>query len=178
MERLSAGGRVVGVDRSTDRLAVARRIAPVAAAAGERLPFADGAFDFVYVSHVLHHARDHLAILSEIHRVLRPNGILFLVETVEDNPAMRLARAIRPRWEADPVVGRFRFAALTDHVRRAGFDVQETEQFNVLWWAWAYLQRSIRPLGRLAEAATRMELAAERWLRRFGAWGFLVGRKP
>jgi SAM-dependent methyltransferase len=177
MERLSAGGTVVGVDTSVERLLPARRLAPVTAAAGERLPFADGRFDFVYVSHVLHHARDHRAVLAEIGRVLKPQGILFLIETVEDNPAMRLARTIRPRWESDPVFSRFRFAALAADVRRAGFAVTESEQFNVLWWAWAFVQRSFRPLQRFAEAVTRVELATGRWFRRFGAWGFLVARK-
>jgi SAM-dependent methyltransferase len=177
MERLSAGGRVVGVDASIERLGTARRIAPVAAAVGERLPFADGSFDFVYVSHVLHHARDHRAALAEIHRVLKPQGLLFLIETVDDNPAMRFARAIRPRWESDRVFSRFRFEGLTRDVRRAGFTVAETQQFNVLWWAWAYAQRSFTPLARLAEAATRLELALDRRLSRFGAWGFLLARK-
>src|SRR5436190_6941257 len=61
--RLSAGGRVVGVDVPLARLAEAKRLAPVAAGRGERLPFRAGSFDMVYVSHVLHHAGDHRAVL-------------------------------------------------------------------------------------------------------------------
>ena len=177
IERLSAGGWVAGVDTSLQRLSEAKRLAPVAAAVGEHLPFAEASFDFVYVSHVLHHAGDHRAVLAEVHRVLRPKAILFLIETVEDNPALRLARAIRPAWDSDLVRSRFRFGPLTADVRRAGFDVIESEQFNVLWWAWAFAQRSIRPLARFAEAAARTELAAERRLSRYGAWGSLIARR-
>ena len=44
----------------------------------EPLPFADGAFDFVYHSHVLEHFRvgDAPAFLKECRRVLRPGGTL------------------------------------------------------------------------------------------------------
>src|SRR5580692_5061767 len=42
----------------------------------ERLPFADGAFDVVFARAVLHHTSDLELACSEIHRVLRPGGIL------------------------------------------------------------------------------------------------------
>ena len=42
----------------------------------ERLPFADGAFDLVFSRAVLHHTRDLDLACSEMHRVLRPGGIL------------------------------------------------------------------------------------------------------
>ena len=44
----------------------------------ESLPFDDATFDFVYCSNVLDHTRDADAVLSEIARVLRPNGHLLL----------------------------------------------------------------------------------------------------
>ncbi|MEM9703666.1 MAG: class I SAM-dependent methyltransferase, partial [Planctomycetota bacterium] len=45
------------------------------------LPFEDGAYDFVYHSHVLEHFRpaDVPAFLSECRRVLRPGGVLRVV---------------------------------------------------------------------------------------------------
>jgi SAM-dependent methyltransferase len=42
----------------------------------ERLPFADGVFDLVFARAVLHHTRDLDVACSEMHRVLRPGGIL------------------------------------------------------------------------------------------------------
>ena len=43
---------------------------------GERLPFADGAFDLVHARQVLHHARDLERFCTELHRVLKAGGVL------------------------------------------------------------------------------------------------------
>jgi SAM-dependent methyltransferase len=48
------------------------------AAEGERLPFADDAFDGVFLNEVLEHVADERQTLSEIARVLRPGGHLAL----------------------------------------------------------------------------------------------------
>jgi SAM-dependent methyltransferase len=41
---------------------------------GQRLPFADGAFDGVLCMNALHHMPDYRKALAEMHRVLRPGG--------------------------------------------------------------------------------------------------------
>lgn len=46
---------------------------------GEGLPFADRAFDVVYVRQVLHHARDLRQLCAEAARVLRPGGVFIAV---------------------------------------------------------------------------------------------------
>lgn len=48
----------------------------VARANGARLPFVSGAFDRIIASEVLEHVPDDLAVLAELHRVLRPGGRL------------------------------------------------------------------------------------------------------
>jgi SAM-dependent methyltransferase len=178
LSRLATGGRVVGMDLSVAGMAGAQGSALLVAAAGERLPFPDGSFDLVYVSHVLHHAADHRAVLREIRRVLAPGAALLLLETCEDNPLMRLARTIRPRWEAVPVRSRFRYAELLADVRRAGFEVRRTGQFNVLYWMWGFARRGVRPLERLLPQVIRLELVLVRRLRRFGAYGYVLARTP
>jgi ubiquinone/menaquinone biosynthesis C-methylase UbiE len=45
------------------------------------LPFPDKYFDFVFTSEVLEHVENHTFMLSEIHRVLKPGGILLLTTT-------------------------------------------------------------------------------------------------
>jgi SAM-dependent methyltransferase len=178
MPLLESGGFVVGLDVSLPSLRRAFRFGPVSAGAGEYLPFAQGAFDLVYVSHTLHHAMDHRRVLSEIHRVLKPGGVVFLLETCEDSPLMRLARTVRPQWESVPVRCRFRFSELLNDVRRAGFTIAVSEQFNVLYWIWGFARRKFRPLERLQHQVIRAELAAVRRWRRFSAYGYLIGNKP
>lgn len=79
---LGAAGRAVGVDIDVDALRVAAR-GPlgeplrVAAAQGERLPFADGSFDYVY-SRVAIPYMDIPSATAEMHRVLRAGGRLWL----------------------------------------------------------------------------------------------------
>ena len=57
------------------------------------LPFADGAFDFVYTVNVLHHlpSRQHQRrAFDEARRALRAGGIFFLHEINVTNPLFRL----------------------------------------------------------------------------------------
>lgn len=43
----------------------------------ERLPFHDGEFDAVHSNQVLEHVPNMIGLLGEIHRVLKPGGIMF-----------------------------------------------------------------------------------------------------
>jgi SAM-dependent methyltransferase len=80
---LAKGAVVTGFDASPAMLRLARqnlgagadlRVADL----GRPLPFADGAFDDVVVSLVLHYLRDWTAPLAELRRVLKPGGRLIL----------------------------------------------------------------------------------------------------
>lgn len=51
---------------------------PFAAASATALPFPDNTFDLVWSIWVLEHVPDPAAMLHEIRRVLKPNGLLFL----------------------------------------------------------------------------------------------------
>jgi SAM-dependent methyltransferase len=76
-----APGRVVGLDRAPEVLAQAR-----AGQEGEnleflpgdvyRLPFGEASFDVVHAHQVLQHLTEPVGALGEMHRVLRPGGIL------------------------------------------------------------------------------------------------------
>ncbi len=50
-------------------------------AAGENIPFADRYFDVVICTQVLTYANDPAQLVSELHRVLRPDGTLILSTT-------------------------------------------------------------------------------------------------
>ncbi|MEV0446870.1 class I SAM-dependent methyltransferase [Streptomyces sp. NPDC050600] len=75
------GAAVTGVDASAGMLALARRRLGADAALHvadlrDPLPFADGAFDDVVASLVLHYLEDWGPTLAEFRRVLRPGGRL------------------------------------------------------------------------------------------------------
>ena len=101
-----------------------------------------------------------------------------LIETCDDSPLMRVARTLWPQWESVPVRSRFRFAELVADVRGAGFKVEVSQQFNVLYWIWGFARRKFPPLERLLGQVIRVELAAVRHLRRHSAYGYVVARKP
>jgi len=75
------GANVIGVDlsfKSADiakaRLCFCKCDGEVCQADAESLPFKKNEFDFVYSWGVLHHTPDISKAISEIHRVLKPNG--------------------------------------------------------------------------------------------------------
>jgi len=49
-----------------------------AVAVGEQLPLPDNTFDLVFCTQVLGYATDPSRVIAEIHRVLKPGGVLFL----------------------------------------------------------------------------------------------------
>lgn len=100
------------------------------AAAGEHLPFRDGAFDTVVATLVLCSVRDPGATATEVRRVLAPGGRLLVLEHVRA-PSPRLAawqdRLARP-WAA--VAGGCRpNRDTTASLQAAGFDVAAVAPF-------------------------------------------------
>lgn len=78
--RLRAGGaRVVGLDLSESMLAAAPPVDRVRGSA-RRLPFAAGVFDAVVAVEVLEHLDTVGPVLAEAARVLRPGGVLAVVD--------------------------------------------------------------------------------------------------
>lgn len=102
--KVGALGRVVGVDFSPGMLRVARRktrcipgVYLVEADAGD-LPFAGGSFDAVTCSHAFYELKGATRerALSEIVRVLKPNGVFLMMEHDRpQNPVVRLLFHLR-----------------------------------------------------------------------------------
>lgn len=98
------GATVVALDASQPAVAVARERghAGVEFVAGDaqRLPFADGTFDFAYTINMVHHLKrgEQEAALSEALRVLRPGAPLVVFEINVLNPLFRFyMRHVFPR---------------------------------------------------------------------------------
>jgi SAM-dependent methyltransferase len=116
-EELALGGaEVVGVDIDWPGLTAATsrssRGVALACAAGERLPFRDECVDVVVFNHIYEHALDPVALMDEMLRVVRPEGVLFLglgnrLGVVEPHYRLPFLSYLRPRW-ADRYVRLYR----------------------------------------------------------------------
>jgi ubiquinone/menaquinone biosynthesis C-methylase UbiE len=116
LARRSAAVLVVGVDLSAPMLALAarrarheRRVAWVQANAA-RLPFADESIDVVVSVGSLHHWRDPVAGINQIHRCLRPGGWAWIFDGYRDAADADMIRALPglrsavARWVARKVM--------------------------------------------------------------------------
>lgn len=162
----TAGLRPVGLEHETDRAQVAARHAPVVVGDATTLPFATATMGTVLCIHVLHHLRDPAAVLSEARRVLGPGGHLLLAETVEDNPAIRAIRRVRPEWDRVAVHSRFTADTLLALLDHAGLEVVDRRHHSLVsFLAWTL------PFGQ-AGAWRNLNRLEDRLLpRSFSRWG-------
>ena len=106
---------VTGIDTNAELLLHAREYAPGARfeeAPAEQLPFDDGAFDLVFLGHVLHETDDPLAALREARRVGRQRVAILEWPYREQPFGPPLAHRIAP-------------ATVLDLATRAGFSQVE-----------------------------------------------------
>ncbi len=76
------GNVVIGSDVSLDMLKEAKkRINFVVRAMAEKLPFKNETFDVVYTDSMLHHLKNPIDGIKEVHRVLKKDGIAVFSET-------------------------------------------------------------------------------------------------
>ena len=105
--RRGLGPELVGVEVSASAAELAgrrREIRRVETFDGDRLPFADGSFEFVFASHVLEHVEDPLGLLREMRRVA--TDLVFVEVPLERNIAAQRPAAIA-RSEAAGHIQRF-----------------------------------------------------------------------
>lgn len=84
LAELVAPGDVIGIDANADLIATAQAAAASAGLSNVTfqtgdvysLPFDDGSFDAIWVHALLEHLADPTAALAEMHRVLKPGGII------------------------------------------------------------------------------------------------------
>jgi ubiquinone/menaquinone biosynthesis C-methylase UbiE len=85
-DRVGEAGYITGLDCDADRLLAARdviggrRNVRLVVGNAEQMPFGDGEFDRLRADRVLQHIPQLVHVLSEMWRILRPGGIVTLVE--------------------------------------------------------------------------------------------------
>ncbi|PYS98733.1 MAG: hypothetical protein DMF65_10010 [Acidobacteria bacterium] len=82
------------------------------AARGERLPFADRAFDVVLCDNVVDHAEGPAEIVREMARVLAPGGLLYFTVNFH-HPVYSMAARLHAAWNAAGL--RFEIGPFADH---------------------------------------------------------------
>lgn len=87
---------------------------------GHHIPFGDGAFDVAFAMCVFHHidADEHVPLMRELRRVLRPGGMLFIFE---HNPFNPLTVRIVNNCPFDENAVLIRGSALRRELQQAGF---------------------------------------------------------
>ncbi len=105
------GCHVTGIDPSEPSLAVARAhavqeglVIEYREGVGERLPFADAYFDIVYCCDVLEHVNDLEAVISEIARVLKKDGIFFYDTINRTFMSKLISIKLLQEWKATSVM--------------------------------------------------------------------------
>jgi ubiquinone/menaquinone biosynthesis C-methylase UbiE len=81
--RSTGGSEVYAADHSERRIAKMRETYPLlksCVANSESLPFPDSYFDKVYSTLAMHHFKDERKSIQEFARVLKPGGLLLIVE--------------------------------------------------------------------------------------------------
>lgn len=130
---LGLGHRVAAVDLdldpedgllAADHLIGAGATLPRAEAEMERLPLGDAAFDCALAAASLHHARDPRAALLEMRRVVRPGGVVLVLDSPVYRDARDGQRMSRERGYDGAGAGFFTLAALAEAMRAAELEVE------------------------------------------------------
>lgn len=104
LQRVGPQGRVVCLDLQPAMLHKVRErvgdAATLVCASGSRLPFRNGAFDRAFLAHVLGEIPDKRAAVAELHRVIRPAGVLAIEEGIPDPDYIRSNTLLRLGQEA------------------------------------------------------------------------------
>lgn len=178
MSRFRQYGRFpFGIDVVPDRVQLAAHHGPVAIASGLALPFANEMFDVIYIQHVLHHIGDVAQALAEVRRCLKPGGVLFLIETAEDNFIIRWGRRLYPKWLGDEINAPFYFAELKETLARDGFMVETAVQYSVIFWLWEILPDQLPFMEKLTPLFVAVERLFVKFFRKQSAHCFYVAVK-
>ncbi len=93
LQLVGPSGSVIGLDPSVGMLREAQKgpCRRLVQGVGERLPFLDGQFDFLSMGYALRHVPDLRVAFAEYWRVLKPGGVLLILEIARPHSPVLLA---------------------------------------------------------------------------------------
>lgn len=138
MAKIVQGGTVTGLDMNEELLQKAREAYCSPETAPHNLnfeqgdiyalPYAADTFDFVYARLLFQHVSDPALVLAQVHRVLKPNGIIALLDVDDDwltiYPPVRefdLLKSEAAHYQAEQGGDRFVGRKMPEMLRAAGF---------------------------------------------------------
>jgi demethylmenaquinone methyltransferase / 2-methoxy-6-polyprenyl-1,4-benzoquinol methylase len=162
---LGGNGAVIGLDLSEAMLAQARRKLDIPLIQGnaDTLPIGDASLDFLVMGYAIRHIADLGACFREFRRVLKPGGIVLLLEVSSPTNAIYRSTLARYLGRAVPLLSRW---ATRQPKVRALMD-----------YHWETMENCVSPaviLQSLTEAGFS-DLVCETWFDLFRSY---AGRKP
>ena len=140
LKRLGSPDRNVGIDLASEAISFCQKrgLANVQQADIAALPYADNSFDVVICSSVIYHkwVSDPGAALHELHRVLRPEGLLLL-----NLPAFQFFHSAHD--EAVMTARRFRKSKIGSLLSTHGFSIKRLTYWTMLLSPLAILARTL-----------------------------------
>ena len=123
-EIVGPSGSVIGLDPSIGMLREAQKgpCRSLVQGVGERLPFPDKCFDFLSMGYALRHVSDLTTAFLEYQRVLKPGGIVLLLDICRPRSALMLSLS---RFYIKTILG-VAFASATGN--------QDMKTLMAYWW--------------------------------------------
>ena len=124
LDLVGSSGSVIGLDPSIGMLREAQKgpCRNLVRGVGERLPFPDHSFDFLSMGYALRHVPDLKGAFAEYRRVLKPGGIVLLLEIS------------RPRSSTLRTLSRFYIKIVLGKVFSATTGNRDMQTLMGYWW--------------------------------------------
>jgi 2-polyprenyl-3-methyl-5-hydroxy-6-metoxy-1,4-benzoquinol methylase len=143
------GWEVQGTELSEQAASYARQTLniPVEIGSLETLHFPANHFDAITLWHVLEHVANPRALLVEINRILKPDGVLLVAVP---NFGSFEARVAKDKWfhlDVPRHVTHFSQATLEDALNESGFDIRHTSGFAPEYDFFSFIQSALNLCG-------------------------------
>lgn len=179
--------KIYGVDISAASIELASKRYPEFSfikISNNQIPqISDRSIEGVFLSHVLHHSREHEAIFKEIHRKLRPAGQFFLSDLTSQNPFLKICRKLfqlmpnilKEKFNDDLIVNgqipeklKVNIDETISILRKTGFEIIDVGYGHLFFFLFGWCDKLI-PLSKCisVSAIYKKLIAFEKYLLRF-----------